>query len=115
MDMKRYGKLNARDRMLLAQRGVTDMYFAVIAELLHESCSRPRLLATIFTGKTQRAAINKAQEWLIESTPYSREDWIEEHGAVRDDAHWLEIMEDNGFIVAAAKLDEDEQQIANNA
>jgi hypothetical protein len=83
-------------------------YYAVLAELLHSSQPRPRLQVTIFTGKTQLAATHRAQEWLIDSTPFSRQDWEEEHGVVKDDAHWLEIMEDNGFIIAAAELEEDE-------
>jgi hypothetical protein len=88
------------------------VYYAVIAELLHKSLPRPRMLATIFTGKTQREATHKAQDSLIESTEHgSWPDWEEEHGEkVRDDAHWIEIMEDNGFIVAAAKLQEDEDE-----
>jgi hypothetical protein len=63
----------------------------------------------IFTGKTQLAATHRAQESLIDSTPGSREEWEEEHGPVKDDAHWLEIMEDNGFIIAAAELEEDDE------
>jgi hypothetical protein len=83
-------------------------YYAVLAQLLHSSQPRPRLRATIFTGKTQLAATHRAQESLIDSTPGSREEWEEEHGPVKDDAHWLEIMDDCGFIIAAAKLEEDE-------
>jgi hypothetical protein len=86
------------------------MYYAVLAELLHSSQPRPRLRATIFTGKTQRAALSRARDNLIDNTEHgSWPDWEEEHGEkVRDDAHWIEIMEDNGFIVAAADLEEDE-------
>jgi hypothetical protein len=86
-----------------------DVYYAVIAERLHKSRPRPRLYARIFTGKTQRAALSRARDSLLNDTEFgSRPEWEQEHGEVRDDAHWLEIMEDNGFIISAAKVEEED-------
>jgi hypothetical protein len=62
---------------------------------------------TIFTGQTKLAAIHRAREWVVDSSPHPRADHEEEHGAVTDD-EWVKIMHEAGFIVVPADLHTDE-------
>jgi hypothetical protein len=59
----------------------------------------------IFKGKTALAATHRAEEWVLWSSPDSRGEYEEKHGAVSDD-DWLKEMGRCGFTIAPAKFGE---------
>ena len=85
-------------------------YYAVQVELLNKVQPGPECALQSSPVKHSAKQLIKLRFLSIESTEHgSWPDWEEENGEkVRDDAHWIKIMEDNGFIVAAAELKEDE-------
>jgi hypothetical protein len=62
---------------------------------------------SIFKGKTELAAIRRAKEWMIETSPDTRAEYEEKHGEVSD-VKFLEELDKRGFITKPAELEEED-------
>jgi hypothetical protein len=51
-----------------------------------------------------RSAINRAKDYLIDTTPSSRADYEDEHGAVSDE-EFLKELDRGGFTITGAELE----------